>query len=115
MKILLSFALIFIFAFNSFGSPLIFKITKEINSKNDYVELGTFDALKYKQIRIRITFKPKKPDDSKLGEITIYGIQGDDEIPISGNMGEVIDSPPAKIKVKVKGEGTYSLYVWASL
>ena len=38
---------------NSFGSPLIFKVTKEINAK-DLIELGSFDATKYRQIRISI-------------------------------------------------------------
>lgn len=34
-----------------YGSPLIFKTTKEIKT-NEVIELGSFDASKYKQIRI---------------------------------------------------------------
>lgn len=43
--------LVFVFAVNSFSSPLIFKATKEITT-NEVIELASFDASKYKQIRI---------------------------------------------------------------
>ena len=54
MKKILILIFLFIFAVNnSFGSPLVFKVTKEIDTK-DFIELGSFDATKYRQIRIGI-------------------------------------------------------------
>lgn len=112
MKILLSFLLIFISVFNSFGSPLVFKVAKDIDSKSEFVELGVFDATKYKQIRIRITLKPE-PLDIGSYEFAILGVESGDEFLISSRASEVIDSPPSKIKIKVRGQGKFSLYVWA--
>ena len=46
--------LLFVFLVNdSLGSPLVFKVTKEIDTR-DFIELGSFDATKYRQIRIGI-------------------------------------------------------------
>lgn len=47
---------------SAFGSPLIFKVSKKINSK-EFVELGTFDATKYSKIRVFI--KVSAPEGSK--------------------------------------------------
>jgi len=52
-KFLILILLITFSANTSLGSPLIFKITKEISAK-DLIELGSFDATKYRQIRIGI-------------------------------------------------------------
>jgi len=54
MKKFLALALIIVFAATgAFGSPLIFKIKKEITAAG-VVELANFDATKYKQIRIGV-------------------------------------------------------------
>jgi hypothetical protein len=176
MKKFLTLILLFAFAANnSLASPLIFKAKKEITSKG-LVELATFDATRYKQIRIGIkiignsdqistsisTSKAiaeielnaakrelkRKEELLEQGEIShmdydlakdreriaqqkydgaeenayqsvsILGVEGSDEILIA-TLGErtsirslIIDSPPAKIRVKVSGKGMYSLYVW---
>lgn len=170
-------ASLFFFANTVFSSPLIFKAIKEINTK-DLIELGSFDATKYKQIRIgvnfisaksnsientsayaqlvakraelsakletlKLTLKEKHPDVIRTGNeidkindeieklvnsqkeklsqtIEIVGIEGKDEIPLysfdekNKSFSIVLDSPPSKISIKAKGEGKYSLYVWAS-
>ncbi|MGB7201457.1 MAG: hypothetical protein WBD16_04220 [Pyrinomonadaceae bacterium] len=46
----------------AFGSPLIFKVSKKIDSK-DFIELGNFDASKYS--RIRVFVKVTTPDGSR--------------------------------------------------
>ncbi len=50
---ILLFGIIIFAVIDAFGSPLLFKATKEINSKG-LVELGSFDASKYRQIRIGV-------------------------------------------------------------
>lgn len=168
--------LLLFFVNNVFSSPLIFKVTKEINTQ-DLIELGSFDATKYKQIRIGVNFTSIKSDSiennssyaqlvikrveliaklesfrriyneqnptviatsneivkvnndiENLAEllkalsqkIEIVGIEGKDEIPLYSLNGKntsfsiVLDTPPSKVSIKVKGKGSYSLYVWAS-
>lgn len=54
MKKVLVLVLLFLFcSINSLGSPLIFKIKKEITTEG-LIEIGTFDATRYRQIRIGI-------------------------------------------------------------
>ncbi|MGB7208763.1 MAG: hypothetical protein WBD27_08915 [Pyrinomonadaceae bacterium] len=63
----LALVLFFVFAVNNaFGSPLIYKVKKEINTSG-LVELGNFDATKYKQIRIgiKVVGRDEKPPFSK--------------------------------------------------
>ena len=122
MKKILTLFLFFIFAQNLFAAPLVFKLTKEINHKKDinfeteFVELGTFDAIKYKQIRIGISFKPTTSENVR--DFVIYGVEGENEIfLISSDIAKnyvkdlVIDSPPSKIRIKVRGNGIFTLYV----
>lgn len=44
------------FVNNSLGSPLIFKVSKNITSK-DLIEIGSFDATRFRQIRFGIKIK----------------------------------------------------------
>jgi len=54
MKQVLSFFLILGFTFQAgLASPLVFRVSKSISSK-DFVELGGFDASKFRQIRISL-------------------------------------------------------------
>ncbi len=57
MKKYLVLILFFVLVTNAFGSPLIYKARKEISKVGDFVEIGRFDASKYKQIRIAIIGK----------------------------------------------------------
>jgi hypothetical protein len=52
-KIILLVLLIICGLTNAISSPLIFKVTKEVNSSGLF-ELGIFDSVKYRQIRIGI-------------------------------------------------------------
>ena len=73
IKKFLIIVLLFIFTTsNSLGSPLVFKLTKEINTK-DLIELGSFDAAKYRQIRIGIKFTSisEDPSDIRIAQLTL--------------------------------------------
>lgn len=48
----------------SHASPLVFKVTKEVTT-TDLVELGNFDASKYRQVRIAVK-QTSKSNDSPL-------------------------------------------------
>lgn len=112
--------MIFVFAFITYASPLIFKTTKPIRSKA-FIELGSFDATKYKQLRFAVSSK----DNTGSYSISIVGLEGTQEIYLADkhemansekpfNYSVVIDSPPSQIKVEVIGSGTFNLYVWGS-
>ena len=60
MKIFGAFLICFLFVFNSFGSPLIFKAAKTVNSK-EFVDLAVFDASRYQSIRVLIASPDYKP------------------------------------------------------
>lgn len=168
------------------ASPLIFKATREVTS-TDLVELGSFDASKYRQVRIavkvrnrvsilskgnalselefaklelnaaEVAFKRVKallesgsasraeleaPEERvRLAQervrkaqaaydnaienvyptVSIYAVEGTEELLIASFDGNtlthslVIESPPAKISIKVFGKGTYKVFAWASL
>ena len=53
MEILLGLFLVFVFAVNPFGSPLIYKTIKELTSA-EKTEVGFVETAKYNQIRIKI-------------------------------------------------------------
>ena len=169
-KFLILFLLIFFVTNNILGSPLIFKAKKEVTSEG-LVELGTFDATRYKQIRIGIQSSVGKilPTSNSTAEIelkaaerelerkvqllergeisrseydiaadrvkiarlnfknvieiafpvvSVFGVESNEEILLAvfgdktTNRSIVIDTPPSKIRIKVSGKGTYSLYVW---
>lgn len=124
MKILLSTVLIVVFAFNSFSSPLIFTASKEVKEK-DFVELATIDTAKYKQIRIAVdattneNINENVATDKKFS-VQIYAVENGKEIFLDGKVSNgvqfraVLDTPPTKIKIKVRGETTYTAYVWAT-
>lgn len=151
---------------SSFGSPLVFKTEKTINSK-DFVELGSFDAGKYKSIRVLVANKSYKTsvpieyleaalkaakleaersksdryspaEKDRAAErllkaqteydsankidagIILFSIDGADKFVLdeyfnkSINRSLIIERPPSKIRVYVKGTGNFKLFVWGS-
>ena len=121
MKTLLAFALIFVFGFNCFGSPLVFRATKEISSEQ-YIEVGRFDSSKYKQLRIRIKNTDKRINSNESYRrflVEISGIEKQSEISVLDNeayldYSTIIDTPPTMTKISIKGNGTFEVFVWAS-
>ena len=114
MKAIFSLLIILALVFNISASPLIFKIQKEIKF-GEFVELGMFDASKYKQIRIAVI----SSNVAYSNNIELYAIEGEDSFMFDSFDSrtvymKVFDSPPQKIKVLAKGQGIYRLYVWAS-
>jgi peptidoglycan hydrolase CwlO-like protein len=69
-KLSILFFLLTIQPFGIFGSPLIFKVTKSLNAQ-DSIELGSFDATKYRQIRIGIKVNSSRDtSDEKFARLT---------------------------------------------
>ena len=84
MKKYLGLALFFALSANNvFGSPLVFKAMREIDSKGEFADLATVDALKLEQIRLKIKFTPK----TSISEFSfaIYAVEGDEEIFLSSD------------------------------
>lgn len=162
-RVLLAFAVL---AHTSFASPLVFKVSKNISSK-EYIELGSFDASKLRQIRINLkvltpsgtipiskesaerelasaksqfnrTEKLLKDGVVSKGDFDsvtarlneaqdmvenafsaeIVGVVDGDEVTVliidekNLRTSIVIDVPPAAVKVKVRGKGSFSFYAW---
>lgn len=156
----------FAFVLNSFGAPLVFKITKKIESK-EFVELATVDASKFRQIRVLIKrvegsdqyvspelsnrlfqakvdldFKKRLLRDNRSTQeevnsleknvndlqseldkiknfqtaVEIYTIEDGESILLltQTENHSVIDSPPSKIQVMIKGSGTYKLFIYGT-
>lgn len=120
MKLFLSTALIMLFALSAMGNPLVFKTAKDIDSPDKYVEIFTLDTSKYRDLRINIT---SRTIDFL---VIVKAVEGDEELqlfkyhetglhsewPFADNW--VIPSPPAKIRVYVRGKGSFKAFVWAS-
>lgn len=70
MKKFLVFVLFFVFVVsNAFGSPLIFRVKKEITTTG-VAELASFDATKYRQIRIGVKVSNLEKSVSKIAAET---------------------------------------------
>jgi len=130
MKIILGFFLCAVFTLNSFASPLIFKQTKQIPAGDESV-FTIFDTAKYKQIRIGI--KGVNTSDTKnitsvreiekalQIEFAVYSAEEGELIQLDSKRFDskisysyLIDSPPSKIIIKIKGEGKYTVFIWGS-
>lgn len=108
-----------LFAVNSFGSPLVFKITKDFTDKNVTInEIARFDATKYRQIRILVT--GQKYD--RMADIEIAAnLDEKNSLPLYTFRSElflsdtvVIDTPPSELIFRTSNLGKYSIYIWAS-
>lgn len=124
MKLILSFILLFSLVINSFAAPLIFKTTKEIKG-NDFVELATVDTKIFNQIRVSVTASAdetisQNAANGKKFRVAIYAVEDNKEIFLQDQNAEyvqfktVIDTPPSKIRIKVRGETTYFVHIWGN-
>lgn len=110
---------LFFFAISVFSSPLVFKATKEIKnaSISNFAELISFNAIKYKQVRIAL-FRSNIESQKKeqVNGFQVFAIEGNEEFFISWFDGysAVIDVPPSQVKLKVADNGFYKIFVWAS-
>jgi hypothetical protein len=102
------------------ASPLVYTVTKEIESEG-FVDLGLFDTSKYKQIRINVQRARDKSASRSDYEfsVLIAAVEKDTETKIVQSDGyidfsSIVDTPPTKIKVEVRGRGTFRLFIWAS-
>ena len=74
IRITISLCLLLTFCFQStFGSPLVFKVAKNVDSK-DFGELGSFDATKYSRIRVFVrvtTSDGSRPISKKEAQVQL--------------------------------------------
>ncbi len=113
MKTLTIFILLLSFAYNSFGSPLIYKAEKKIETLGPLVEIGSCSTGKFNKIRIVIT----SDDIAHINKLEILGnAEGDTFVLLSADFQNsttaIIDLPPTAIKINVKGRGTFKVYVY---
>ncbi len=124
MKYFLSIftALVLIFSGVQTGAAaqLVYKYSRDFKS-GTLVDFTDFDATNYGQIRIAIKRKPEISDstDSADFAVAIYTFDVEDELFIASGEATtsyttLIDSPPSKIRIKLKGSGNFRIYVWAS-
>lgn len=116
MKKLIGLLFALCFSLNAFASPLVFNSVKIVSPDDNWVVLGSFDATKYKQIRVGVS-------SDNVGwsqEIKIEGVETEGTLLILHTeerfLGRsfLIDTPPSQIRVSVKAKGKYSLHIWAS-
>ena len=112
-----------VFADLGFGSPLLFKVTRTIDS-GEYIELGVMHTTLIKQIRIGVNIASTREvtaGDEHLAEcqLEIVGVVDNEEV-ILHTLSErvasrsfIIETPPATIRLKAKGKGKFSVYIWA--
>lgn len=166
---------LFVLANSGICSPLLFKVTKVIDSP-DYIELGVFDATRFRQVRIGINMISTKRGASKAQEFAqfelnaakreldrnkqllnngiiarsefdvaqerydaavknlesggaviesqfeVVGVVDSEEVSLFSPLSEkiasrsfVLDTPPGIIRLKAKGKGSFSIYIWGTL
>lgn len=118
MKLFLSTALIMLSALSAMGNPLVFKTTKEIRSTNDFVEVATLDTAKYSRFRVHIVNADSKTAASNF-YVWIKAIEDTDDLLLVMDSGEfmynyVCDTPPARSRILIKGNGVFKVFIWAS-
>lgn len=113
--------LLLVFCFlvqNSFGSPLIYKAEKGVTLNEGYVKIATFDASKYKQIRVVIINPSEKENSKYLYSCAVFGSEDGTSFSLfSADSRQlestvVIDSPPTTVSVTVKGQGLAKVFVY---
>ena len=112
-RVLFTLAAVLLLFTNAQSAPLVFQTSKQVEGA-EFVELANFDASKYRQIRIGIT------DDKAFESIlNIFAVENNQEMLMEQIKGTflrhtiLIDSPPSRISFRVRGEGTYHLFIWA--
>lgn len=129
MKILLVITLILSVVTNNFASPLILKKRLSvINLEESSTELAVLDTAQYARIKIHLYAENNEYDRSKYPgdytkdyqagkfEVLIEGIENEDVFRIYYTWGQhatqIVELPPAKIRISVKGRGEYKLFIW---
>lgn len=116
-----AFVLLFcvaLFAQSAFTAPLIFKTTKEIMSPDKHVEIAALDTSKYSRLRIHIVnAAPKFADQSFY--VWLNAVEDLDEMYLLMDSGQfhyntVIDTPPAKTRILIKGNGLFKVFIWGT-
>jgi len=118
-KILFIVLVFVLFVTSAVSAPLVFKTTKQMKESGDML---TFDASKYKKIRIGIYLANPSPQNEKQTTVVrIFSVEGEDSIyagmvDVGGTIHSgdfLIDTPAPKIKISALRAGTYKIYIWA--
>ena len=114
MKIFTLF-LILLFVQPVFSSTLILKVKKEITSP-DFSDLAEVRTRDYKEIRISIKYTSNIRQNALLN---LYAVEDNettllDSADFNGAYNKILEIPPGKLKIQVKGAGTYTVLVWAN-
>ena len=119
MKFAAIFLLLSLLAQNAFASTLVFKVTKDLKTR-EFVEIGTFNAAKFGRLRIQIKnthLTALTTRDWADFQIEICGVEGDEESCDGGHQAtliyrDIIEVPPPKVRIKISGRGTFQVFVW---
>lgn len=121
MKRILPLLFVLFFAAPAFASPLIFKATKELTA-TEFTEVVTIDTARFRQIRILIANVHEKTVSLERYQVVgvhLVAVEGDDQLVIekaetSIQYSRLLDTPPSKLQIKIKGFGTFKIFIWAS-
>jgi hypothetical protein len=103
-----------------YAAGLIYKYNNDFKSEV-FTEFTSFGAGNSRQIRFAIKRKPEINDttESNAFAVAVYMFDGEEEVFLSSSEANVsyttiIDVPPPKIRIKLKGNGNFRIYVWAA-
>lgn len=118
MKVSMILLFVLALSLQSFASPLVFKLTKDIDSPDEYVELATIPAAKYQRVRVHVA------SSSPVFNASIGAVEAGEVLFLSGDSATVrsnafrlnflIDVPPPSMRISVMGKGTFKVFVWAA-
>lgn len=110
----------FVFTVNSYSMPLVFKVTKEIKTRNEFnfEEIAAFDSSKYKQLRISVL--PVRNTDYADLFVKIEAVEDSDFLLLERfdfssafpSKSISVDNAPAKIRVSANVSGAYKVFIW---
>lgn len=112
MKVI-SFILLVTFVVNGYSAPLIFKLSGEVD-RNFFFDVATIDTSKYKEIKILVFIKSASAEVSVNGEEDIRFPLDMQQITKESSYSytKIIDLPPTKTIISIKGHVKFYLYVY---
>ena len=117
MKALMILLFVLALSFQSLASPLVFKVTKDIDSPDGLAEVATIPTAKYQRVRVHVA------SSSPVFNVSIGAVEGGDVLYLAGGSATVrsdayrlnflVDVPPPMMRISVMGAGTFKVFVWA--
>lgn len=97
---------------------------RDLQSKTELLKTGVISRSDYDKAKLELTLAQENFDKSVdliYPNVNIFGIEGKEEVLLNtfdnknNNFSFLIESPPSKISIKVFGQATYTVFIWASL